>query len=98
MLIVTPRYPWYALLLVPMIAATGRWEWLAVPLALTERLLIADVTLARITVGLAIVLIVAVSLHRAGPGAVGRLLAAPGRMVDDARRALRGRRTPHLPQ
>ena len=79
MLVVTPRYPWYALLLVPMIAATGRWEWLAVPLALTERLLISDVTLARITVTLAIVLIVAVSLHRAGPGALGRLIGAPRR-------------------
>ena len=31
LLVVTPRYPWYALLLVPMIAMTGRWEWLAVP-------------------------------------------------------------------
>jgi alpha-1,2-mannosyltransferase len=87
MLVVTPRYPWYALLLVPMIAATGRWEWLAVPLALTERLLIADVTLARITVALAIVLIVAVSLRRAGPGALGRLMGAPRRLWDDARLA-----------
>jgi len=98
MLIVTPRYPWYALLLVPMIAATGRWEWLAVPLALTERLLISDVTLARITVGLAIVLIVAVSLRRAGPGAMGRLAAAPRRMVDDARATFQRRRTHRLPQ
>ena len=98
MLIVTPRYPWYALLLVPMIAATGRWEWLAVPLALTERLLISDVTLARITVGLAIILIVAVSLRRAGPGAMGRLAAAPRRMVDDARATLQRRRARRLPQ
>jgi alpha-1,2-mannosyltransferase len=67
LLIVTPRYPWYALLLVPMIAMTGRWEWLAVPLALTERLLIADVTLARITAIAAIVLIVGMAIHRAGP-------------------------------
>jgi alpha-1,2-mannosyltransferase len=98
MLIVTPRYPWYALLLVPMIAATGRWEWLAVPLALTERLLISDVTLARITVSLAIVLIVAVSLRRAGPGAMGRLAAAPRRMVDDARATFQRRRAHRLPQ
>ncbi|PRY67299.1 uncharacterized protein DUF2029 [Glaciihabitans tibetensis] len=67
LLIVTPRYPWYALLLVPMIAMTGRWEWLAVPLALTERLLIADVTLARITAVAAIALIVTMAIHRAGP-------------------------------
>jgi alpha-1,2-mannosyltransferase len=64
LLIVTPRYPWYALLLVPMIAMTGRWEWLAVPFALTERLLIPDVTLARITAGAAIVLIVAMAVYR----------------------------------
>lgn len=73
MLIVTPRYPWYALLLVPMIAMTGRWEWLAVPLALTERLLIPSVDLARLTVTAAIVVVVAVSIRRAGPDALGRL-------------------------
>ena len=73
LLIVTPRYPWYALLLVPMIAMTGRWEWLAVPLALTERLLIPSVDLARLTVTLAIVLIVAMTIRRAGPGTLARL-------------------------
>jgi len=66
MLIVTPRYPWYALLLIPMVAMTGRWEWLAVPLALTERLLIPSVDLARITVAVAVVFIVVVSIRRAG--------------------------------
>ncbi len=74
LLIVTPRYPWYALLLVPMIAMTGRWEWLAVPLALTERLLFPPVEWARLTVGIAIVFIVWVSLRRAGPGAVSRVV------------------------
>ncbi len=76
LLIVTPRYPWYALLLVPMVAMTGRWEWLAVPLALTERLLIPSVDLARLTVTLAIVLIVVMTLRRAGPGALSRLRIA----------------------
>jgi len=66
MLIVTPRYPWYALLLIPMIAMTGRWEWLAVPLALTERLLIPSVDLARIAVAVAVVFIVVMSIRRAG--------------------------------
>lgn len=74
MLIVTPRYPWYALLLVPIIAMTGRWEWLAVPLALTERLLIPSVDLARITVALAILLIVVMSFRRAGPDSPRRLM------------------------
>jgi len=66
LLVVTPRYPWYALLLIPMIAMTGRWEWLAVPLALTERLLIPSVELARVTVAVAIVFIVVMSIRRAG--------------------------------
>lgn len=66
LLVVTPRYPWYALLLIPMIAMTGRWEWLAVPLALTERLLIPSVDLARLTVTVAIVFIVVMSIRRAG--------------------------------
>ena len=73
MLAVTPRYAWYALLLVPFIAMTGRWEWMAVPLALTERLLIPSIELARLSAGIAIVVIVAMSLRRAGPGALRRL-------------------------
>ena len=73
LLVVTPRYPWYALLLVPVVAMSGRWEWLAVPFALTERLLIPSVDLARVTVALAIALIVAVSLHRIGPDGRRRL-------------------------
>ena len=64
LLIVTPRYPWYALLLVPMIAMTGRWEWLAVPLALTERLLFPPVEIARVTVAAAILVIIGATLWR----------------------------------
>ncbi|GAB2468355.1 hypothetical protein HD599_000557 [Conyzicola lurida] len=66
LMIVTPRYPWYALLLVPMVAMTGRWEWLAVPLALTERLLIPSVDLARVAAVVAIIVIVVMSIRRAG--------------------------------
>ena len=73
LIIVTPRYPWYALLLVPMVAMTGRWEWLAVPLALTERLLIPDIDLARLTAAGAIAIILVMSARRAGPGALRRL-------------------------
>ena len=81
LLIVSPRYPWYALLLVPMIAMTGRWEWLAVPLALTQRMLIPDDDVARLTLGIAVVIVVAMSLRRAGPGTIsrlGRALRQPG--------------------
>ncbi|CAN5189892.1 hypothetical protein BH11ACT4_BH11ACT4_23430 [soil metagenome] len=72
LLIVTPSYPWYALLLVPMIAMTGRWEWLAVPLALTERLLLPGYDADRATVAVAIAVVVAGALLRSGPGALRR--------------------------
>ncbi len=73
LLVVSPRYPWYALLLVPFVAMSGRWEWLAVPLALTERLLVPSLPLSRVAIIAAVVVIVWMSLHRAGPGAIGRL-------------------------
>ena len=76
LLIVTPAYPWYALMLVPMIAMTGRWEWLAVPLALTERLLFPGGEWARLAIVVAVVVVVVVSLRRAGPGAVDRVQIA----------------------
>jgi len=70
LLIVAPRYPWYGLLLVPFIALSGRWEWFAVPLALTVRLLIPNQTVSQVAIALAIVVIVAMALYRTGP--VGR--------------------------
>ena len=73
LLIVSPRYPWYALLLVPMIAMTGRWEWMAVPLALTERLLFPSLEFARLTVFLAIVFVVVMTIKRSGPGVLARV-------------------------
>ena len=73
LLIVSPRYPWYALLLVPMIAMTGRWEWMAVPLALTERLLFPSLEFARITVFIAIVFVVVMTVKRSGPGVLARV-------------------------
>jgi alpha-1,2-mannosyltransferase len=70
---VSPRYPWYALLLVPMIAMTGRWEWFAVPLALTVRLLVPSLEIARLLLALAIVIVVAASVKRSGPGVLARM-------------------------
>ncbi|MGJ4845421.1 glycosyltransferase 87 family protein [Leifsonia sp. Le1] len=40
LLIASPAYPWYALVLVPFIALSRRWEWLVVPLALSVRTLV----------------------------------------------------------
>ena len=64
LLIVSPRYPWYALLLVPFIALTGRWEWFAVPLALTVRLLAPMPGITPIAVGSAVLVVLAVTCHR----------------------------------
>lgn len=74
LLVLSPRYPWYALLLVPFVALSGRWEWLLVPMALTLRLLVPSVPLTRASIAVAAIVIIAVSLHRAGPGALKRML------------------------
>lgn len=82
LLIVSPRYPWYALLLLPFVALSGRWEWLMVPLALSLRLLEPTPEVTQIAMALAVIVIVAVSLRRAGPGATGRLVRAPKVWLD----------------
>lgn len=73
MVILSPRYAWYALLLVPMIAMTGRIEWLTIPLALTIRLLIPDALVSQIALTLAIAAVVAGAWWRAGPDGRSRL-------------------------
>lgn len=40
LLIMSPAYAWYALVLIPFIAISRRWEWLAVPVALSLRALL----------------------------------------------------------
>jgi len=74
LLIISPRYPWYGLLLLPMIAMTGRWEWLAVPAALTLRLLVPHLDVTQPTEFVALTIIALVTISRAGPGWWGRLL------------------------
>ncbi|WP_241981995.1 glycosyltransferase family 87 protein [Cryobacterium ruanii] len=74
LLVLSPRYPWYALLLLPFVALSGRWEWLLVPMALTLRLLVPSVPLTRASIAIAVIVIVAVSLHRAGHGNLERML------------------------
>jgi hypothetical protein len=65
--IVSPRYPWYALLLVPMVVMTRRWEWLAIPAALTVRLLVHGAQPVRLAMVIAIVVVVIGTLKRADP-------------------------------
>ncbi|SEN94111.1 DUF2029 domain-containing protein [Cryobacterium sp. TMT1-3] len=76
LLVLSPRYPWYALLLLPFVALSGRWEWLLVPMALTLRLLVPNLELTRASIAIAVLVIVVVSLRRAGPGSLTRMLPA----------------------
>lgn len=63
LLVVNPLYAWYALILVPFVALSRRWEWLIVPLALS----IGDATAPRPWVlGVATAVVVA--------GSIGRLI------------------------
>lgn len=72
LLVLSPRYPWYALLLLPFVALSGRWEWLAIPLALTLRMLLPSLTVTRVSLLVALAVILVVSVRRAGPGALAR--------------------------
>ena len=74
LLVLSPRYPWYALLLLPFVALSGRWEWLLVPMALTLRLLVPSVELTQTSIAISVLVITLVSLHRAGPGGLNRIL------------------------
>ncbi|WP_394770526.1 glycosyltransferase family 87 protein [Lacisediminihabitans sp.] len=89
LLIVSPRYPWYALLLVPFIALSGRWEWSAVPLALTVRLLIPSHAVSQVAISVAIVVIVAMALWRTGPDGRARLWGPVTRAASRLRAAPR---------
>ncbi|MCU1420537.1 MAG: hypothetical protein JWN36_188 [Microbacteriaceae bacterium] len=64
LLIVSPRYPWYALMLVPFIALSGRWEWFAVPLALTVRLVAPYPHVFQASLAVAVLVIVGASVYR----------------------------------
>ena len=72
-LAVSPRYPWYALLLVPFVAMTGRWEWLTIPLALLVRQLEPGQALQRSSLAAAVLVILLGTILRAGAGWLDRL-------------------------
>lgn len=73
-LVISPRYPWYALLLIPFIAMTGRWEWQAITLALSIRQFWPYPNVSSVTLIVALALIVIVSIRRSGPGWRRRML------------------------
>ena len=64
LLVLSPRYPWYALLLLPFIAMSGRWEWLAVPLALLARQVMPSITTIRIGMAAAAIVVIVAWLVR----------------------------------
>lgn len=74
LVILSPRYPWYALLLIPFVAVSGRWEWMLVPLALTVRVVDTRTDASRLALLIAVVVIAAVSIVRARRARRGRAL------------------------
>jgi alpha-1,2-mannosyltransferase len=76
LLAVSPRYSWYALLLIPFIAMTGRSEWFAVVGALALRLFAPDLWAWQVALVAATVIVVVGSLVRLGPDGRRRLVPA----------------------
>lgn len=73
LLIASPRYPWYALLLIPFIALSGRWEWFIIPLALTYRQFMPNQLGYQIALSIAVAVVVGMALYRTGPRGRARL-------------------------
>ncbi|MFJ7289250.1 glycosyltransferase 87 family protein [Curtobacterium sp. NPDC098951] len=71
-LAVTPRYPWYALLLIPFVVLSGRWEWLSIGLAIALRGVWPSADAYRWWLAAAIAVIVVVTLVRTGRADWGR--------------------------
>jgi len=79
-LLVTPAYPWYALLLVPFAAMARRPEWLLLVAAMSVRQLHPGLATSRIAFGSALVLLLVVAAvrHRSAlAAALGRLRHPP---------------------
>ena len=79
LLLVTPAYPWYALLLVPFAAMARRPEWLLLVVAMTMRQLHPGLATSRLLFGAALLLLlVAVAVrHRAALAAVVHRIRPP---------------------
>ncbi|MDF2442158.1 MAG: hypothetical protein JWR01_361 [Subtercola sp.] len=68
LLALSPRYPWYALLLIPFVVLSGRAEWLGIGLAMLIRQYQPSIDLYRQTLSLAILVIVIATIVRTPPG------------------------------
>jgi hypothetical protein len=91
LLLATPSYPWYSLLLLALAALEGRWEWLGVPAAgMAEYLQLGSAQQSAYAVALALVL-VGVGIRRANarrdglrPEPAGAVSGATGRRAGPA--------------
>ncbi|MFJ3319352.1 glycosyltransferase 87 family protein [Curtobacterium sp. NPDC086286] len=63
-LAVSPRYPWYALLLIPFVVLSGRWEWLSIGLAIALRGVWPSADAYRWWLAAAVVVVIVVTLVR----------------------------------
>ena len=59
LLVLSPHYAWYALLIIPFIVLSRRWEWLAVPAALTTGLLVYGIVATRVSLAVAVLIVLA---------------------------------------
>nr|BEK63361.1 hypothetical protein KPHV_05880 [Kitasatospora purpeofusca] len=64
LLLVSPGYPWYGLLVVALVALDGRWEWLAVPAAGQALYLTGGQTAQQLSYGTALCVVLLVPLLR----------------------------------
>ena len=64
LVIASPPYAWYSLLILPFIAMAGRWEWMAVPLALSLHTFAPSTSTFRWSLLLATAVVVAGSVIR----------------------------------
>jgi hypothetical protein len=71
LIIASPPFAWYALLLIPFVAMSGRWEWLAIPAALTLHVFVTSTVTFRWSLLAALVAIAAGSFIRANANRTG---------------------------
>jgi alpha-1,2-mannosyltransferase len=77
LLLTSPRYSWYALLLVPFVAMSGRWEWFALPLVLIEKQFGTPLDVFRAELAGVLLLVAAVALVRRSRRAAASRATSP---------------------
>ncbi len=87
LLIASPTYTWYALVLIPFIALSRRWEWLTVPIVLMVRPLLSAPWQATVLFLVAAIFVTALTVRRRATRAQTHQLTAPAlQSVEDVLR------------